>query len=166
MKKTQQIRDALTAHGPLTLEGLLEHTGLVGKKSVHMLCLYLRKHGQLTIGQNTNGETLYKLGAAPKRLKGARKAGRKTARAPKRMTRGQGFAQKVATARRNEAIDLEVYRLAAAHRARLTIDNLTASTLYLLAALRREVDGIENNHTLLGAVEAGERAVALAKASA
>lgn len=49
--------------------------------------------------------------------------------------------------------------------ARITLQNLIASTEHLAATLRREVDGVEANPTLVAPIETAERAAAIVKAA-
>jgi hypothetical protein len=153
MSKSQDIRDAIEKHGELPLSKLMETANLQNRKKTIDLCVFLRGKGELTIDRT---------GEEPVIGKGTGKP-----------TNPRFVKPKPATPKKSREIDRAARPfkvLVDKHAAPITglrdllFDNLIASVNNLAATLRREVEGIETNPTLIAAIEQQERAANLAMA--
>lgn len=145
MTKTARIREVLAAAKgkSLTFDALMEAGEFTGKASVENACLYLQKKGEVKIDRSTDPFVITL--TAGKRGRPAKKPGRKpkkAARAPRQ------------TARPTPRADVRTLALA----------NLVASASALRAAVRGEVDGVDDNLLLAGAIDTLDRAEQLLQA--
>lgn len=152
MSKTQQIRDVL-AGGKLPLSKLLEKTGLMSRKGTEDLCYYLQTCGEVKIDRSGEEPVIQLTGRRappPKRAgaKGKKPAGRKAKPVKRRKAAGyRRIAFKFTKAVRN-GHDLNT----------LTVENFRAAGEGLAAAVRTQVDGVDDNPALAAALANLERA--------
>lgn len=150
MSKAQQIRDAVAA-GKLTLSELMEKTGLQGRGKVESICLYLQNKGEITIDRSGDEPVIAK--AAAKRKANKRPKKSRSHKKPRKARRTKTLRQIVERVAQRPALG------------QLAIAQLIAASRLLRTTIREQVDGLDNNPLLTGALQNAERDEALAEAA-
>lgn len=154
--KSSLIRDTIAHEGALPLSRLMERIGLQNRKKTLDLCVFMRGKGQLTIDRSGDEPLIGPGSGKPRKASKASKRAAKPARHKK--------ARKARQVRPFKAL-VEKHTAAVPVLRDLLLDNLIASAENLAATLRREVEGIETNPTLIAAIEQQERAAQIARAA-
>lgn len=152
MSKTQMIRDAI-AGGKLPLSKIMEKTGLQGRGSVESLCQYLQSKGQVTIDRS--GDEPVIASSKGKKRKAAKRTGKPRHKKAARKTRHTGARLRKIAAAINAAPPYH----------QLALQQLIAASKLLRETVNHQVEGLEDNPLLTGAMLNAQRAESLAEAA-